>query len=70
MASHKQVREGCQHVDLAAVFEHAAQAGLLKAELPPDHSEWVLTFRTDVNLGGFDQIIQPSLRGGASLGVV
>ena len=63
MASYEQLREGYQHVDLAAGFEHTAQAALLKAELPLDHSEWVLTFRTDVRIGGFDQITQPSLRG-------
>jgi len=34
MTSHEQVCEGCQHIHLAAVLEHAAQAGLLKAELP------------------------------------
>jgi hypothetical protein len=34
MASHEQVRERCQHMDLAAILEHAAQAGLLKTELP------------------------------------
>jgi hypothetical protein len=34
MAGHELVREGCQDVDLAAIFEHAAQAGFLNAELP------------------------------------
>jgi len=34
MTSHEQVCEGCLHIHLAAVLEHAAQAGLLKAELP------------------------------------
>jgi hypothetical protein len=38
MASREQVRAGCQHIHLAAVLEHAAQAGLLKAELPLDHA--------------------------------
>jgi hypothetical protein len=63
MASHEQVREGRQHIDLAAILEHAAQAGLLKTELPLYHPEWMLTCRSDVSLGGFDQIIQSSLRG-------
>ena len=63
MASHEQVREGCQYVDLAAVLEHAAQAGFLETELPLDHPERMFAFRTDVGLGGFDQIIQPPLRG-------
>jgi hypothetical protein len=44
MARHEQVREGCQHIHLAAVLKHAAQAGLLKAELPLDHAEWMFTF--------------------------
>jgi len=50
MASHEQVRESCQHVDLATILEHATQAGLLKTELPLDHAEWVLTFCADVRL--------------------
>jgi hypothetical protein len=62
MPSHEQVREGCQHIHLAAVIEHSAQAGLLKAELPLDHAEWMLTFGADVSLGGLDQIIQPPFR--------
>ena len=63
MASHEQVRERCKHVDLAAVLEHATQAGLLKTELPLDHAKRMLDFRTDVSLGGLDQIIQPAFRG-------
>lgn len=63
MSSHEQVRERCKHVDLAAVLEHATQAGLLKTELPLDHEERMLDFCTDVSLGGLDQIIEPSLRG-------
>ena len=50
MPSHEQVRERCKHVDLAAVLEQATQAGLLKAELPLDHAERMLDFRTDVSL--------------------
>lgn len=50
MASHKQVRECCQHVDLAAVVEHAAQAGFLETELPLDDAERMFTFRPDVGL--------------------
>jgi hypothetical protein len=50
MASHEQVRERCQHVDLAAVLEHATQAGILKTELPLDLAEHILDFRTDVSL--------------------
>jgi hypothetical protein len=34
----------------------------MKAELLLDHPEWVLHFRVDVGLGGFDQIRQPALR--------
>jgi hypothetical protein len=63
MASHEQIRKGCQHVDLATVLEHAPKTGLLESELPLDDAEWMLTFRSDVSLGGFDQIIQSSLRG-------
>ena len=62
MASHEQIREDCQHVDLATVLEHPPKTGLLKPELPFHDAERMLTFRTDVSLGGFDQIIQPTLR--------
>jgi hypothetical protein len=44
MPSHEKVREHCKHVDLAAVLEHATQAGLLKTELPLDHSERMLDY--------------------------
>jgi len=50
MASYEQVREGCKHVDLAAVLEHAAQAGFLEATLPLDDADRMFTFRTDVGL--------------------
>jgi hypothetical protein len=50
MPSHEQVRERCQHIDLAAVLEQATKAGLLKTELPLDHTERMLDFRTDVSL--------------------
>ena len=62
MASHEQVRKGCQHVDFAAVLEHASKTGLLEPELPLHDAERMLTFCTDVSLGGLDQIIQPPLR--------
>ena len=52
MASHEQIRKGCQHVDLATVLEHAPKTGLLESELPLDDAERMLTFRTDVSLGG------------------
>jgi hypothetical protein len=62
MASHEQVAMGYQHVALAAGQEHAPKTGLLEAELPLYDAERVLTFWTDVSLGGFDQIIQAAFR--------
>ena len=62
MPHHEQIREGCQHIHFAAVLEHSAQPGLLKAELLLDHPEWVLTFGADMRFGSFDQIIQAALR--------
>ena len=62
MPSHEQVRECRQHVDLAAVLEHATKAGLLKAKLPLDHAERMIDFCMDVSLGGLDQVIQVTFR--------
>jgi|LakMenEpi03Aug12_release.lakeMendotaPanAssembly.Ray.scaffolds.fasta_scaffold200989_3 hypothetical protein len=50
MASHEQVRERRPYEDLAAILEHATQAGLLKTELPLDQREWVFTLSKDVSL--------------------
>ncbi len=63
MSTHKQVRKRCQHVDLAAVLEHATQTGLLKSEQPLEHAVRMLDFSKDMSLGGLDQIIEPFLRG-------
>lgn len=62
MTHYKQFRKGCQHVDLAAVLEHAPQAGLLKSELLLDHAERVLALGADGIFGCFDQIIQSPIR--------
>jgi len=56
MTHHKQVGEGCQHIDFAAVLEHAPQSGFLEAVLALDHPKWVLNLCSDVSLGRLDQV--------------
>ena len=57
----EQVRQRCHHIDLAAIFDEAAQAGLLKAELLLDHPERMLNLGADVSFGRLDQILQLSI---------
>ncbi len=57
----EQIRQRCQHIDLAAVLGQAAHPGFLKAELLLDHPEWVFDLGADVGLGGLDQILQPAI---------
>ena len=60
---HEQIRQGCQHIDLAAVLGQATKSGLLKAELLFDHSERVLELGADVCLCRLDQILELSIFG-------
>ena len=57
----EQVRQRCHHIDLAAIFDEAAQAGRLKAELLLDHPERMLNLGADVSFGCLDQILQLSI---------
>ena len=61
MTHQEEIRKGSQHVHLAAILEHAAEPGLLKAELTLDHAKRVLNFCADVSLCGLDQIIYSPL---------
>ena len=61
MTHHKQVGEGCQHIDFAAVLEHAPQSVFLEAELALDHPKWVLNLCSDVSLGRLDQVVHSPL---------
>jgi len=57
----KQIRQRCQHVELAAVLGQAAQPGFLKAKLLLEHPKRVLNLGAGVSLGGLDQALQTSL---------
>jgi hypothetical protein len=61
MPDHEQVGECRQHIHLAAILEHAAESGLLKAELTLHHAKGVHNFCADVSLCGLDQVIYSPL---------
>ena len=56
----EQIRQCCQHVDLAAILGNTTQPRLVKTELLLDHSKGMLNFGADVGFGGLNQIMQPS----------
>jgi hypothetical protein len=57
-----QIRQGGQHIHLAAIFCHAPQSRLLKTPLLLDHPKWMLNLGSDVGLGCLEQIEKPALR--------